>query len=99
MIDIVLFKEYFSFADIRTLTENLIAFNVGFLGFEVSLSEGSFSYKVIFRPLVSKISYLVQTKSNVDSQETCYQEIRTLLLTQKRAIASTLGERKEDLLN
>lgn len=95
MIDIVLFKKYFSFADIRTLTENLIAFNVGFLRFEVSLSEGSFSYnvyhKVIFRHL-GKISHLVQTRSNVDSQETCYQEIRTLLLTQKRAIVSTLGE-------
>ena len=91
MIDIVLFKKYFSFADIRTLTENLIAFNVGFLFFEVSLSEDSFSYKVIFKAS-GKISHLVQTKSNVDSQETCYQEIRTLLLTQKRAIVSTLGE-------
>lgn len=77
--------------DIRTLTENLIVFNVGFLFFEVSLSEDSFSYEVIFKDS-RKISHLVQAKNNVGLQETCYQEIRTLLLTQKTAITKALGE-------
>lgn len=92
MLSISSLKQYFPHADIALLTEDTIVFNVGVFKFRVlSTKSGKINFEIIVM-LPGKISHLVQTKRGIDSQELCYQEIRTFLLSQQKAIATTLGE-------
>lgn len=90
MLNISSLKKYFPCADITVLTENLIVFNVGVFKFRILLTKSNtIDFEIIVMP-PGKISHLVQAKRNIDSQELCYQEIRTFLLSQQTAITKTL---------
>jgi hypothetical protein len=92
MLSIASFKQYFPGAGILEVAESVIVFDAGIFRVWIVLDDmGGIQFEVFSMP-PGQTKQLIQKKIDIDSEESCYQEIRTFLLSQQKAIATTLGE-------